>query len=144
MPCPAQEILDALSQRQFRLGLVVSAQVALGHVVDPLLADQLLAIPLSSLKHQLAQFGLALGLQPQSPTSHIYAVGRQFPIGLSDVEWGENALLQVVKQALPRNAGDDGRQHMGTHRVIVELIAHSMKITLKPCRQPVALALKDA
>ena len=144
MPYRAQENQDAGAQWQVAVVMLAGADVALGHVVNPLFAHQLLAVPLALLEHELAQFGLAFGLQAQSPAAHLDAVGGQFPVGLGDVQGGEYAFLHILQQWFARQPGDDCGKHMGAHGVIVKFLANGMEFAGKPAAQPVLVAVIDA
>ena len=116
----------------------------MGHLVHPLLAHQLLALPVTLVKHEQAQFGFALGVQAQPPSGGLHTVGCEFPIGFGDVQGCENAFPHIIQHALTRHTRDNHRQRMGTHRVVGEPLAHVGKVARKPGRQPVGIALGDA
>ena len=144
VPHAAQGIHQPLGPGQLDVTLLLGADQALCHVVDPLGTDELLAVPLALLQHELSQFGLALGMQAQTPSAYLDAVGSEFPVALGDVQRHEDAFPHIVEQRLAREPRDNHRQGMGTHRVIVEYLAHAMEIAGKPGTQPVLVALKDA
>ena len=141
VPDAAQEIHDSGLQRQLMFD-VLGGNEALCHVVNPFLAHQLLAVPLAVMQHEQAQFGLALGLESQPPPCRLNAVGRQFPIGLGDVQGNENALAHIIQHRLPSNSRNNHRQGMGTHRVILELPPRLAEIASEPCGQPVLFTHK--
>ena len=145
VPHALQETFDSFSPREVgTLFCLLGADQALGHVVNPLGTDELLAVPLALLQHELTQLGLALGMQAQAPGTDFDAVGRQFPVALSDVQRRENAFPHIFQQRFAREPCDDHCQHMGAHRVVVEHLAHALEVAGKPSAQPVLIALKDA
>ena len=84
-----------------------------GSPIEPLLKEELFAIPLASLQHKLSHLGKRLGRDKQSPTTCIISLWRLRPMELLNAEGSEEFFVELVHKFLARHTAHNHRQQIG-------------------------------
>src|SRR5262249_42732746 len=106
-----------------RMRFLLVGDLLARRLVDPLLRDQLLTVPLTSLQVELAELGDILRAELEAETSERVALGAGSPLGLLNPQRLEQSRHKVFERRLAGRFRDDRRERVAPHRVVLKMRA---------------------